>query len=68
MKNKKRSLAFRKSSFSQYTWNRCVEVAMQKDLVTVRDSKKPDGSILEFTPDEWRAFVSGVKNEEFNLP
>ena len=62
------ALRFRKSSFSQYTWNQCVEVAIGTDGVTVRDSKNPSGPVLQFTSEEWNAFVKGVKNEEFNLP
>lgn len=59
---------FRKSSFSQYVWNQCVEVAFREGTIAVRDSKNPTGPVLEFTPGEWDAFVKGVKNEEFNLP
>jgi hypothetical protein len=33
----------------------------------VRDSKDPQGPVLLFTPDEWRAFVGGVRNGEFDL-
>jgi hypothetical protein len=36
--------------------------------VHVRDSKRPDGPVLSFTPSEWRAFVTGVKSGEFDLP
>lgn len=46
----------------------CVEVALDADdtgNVSVRDSKT--GRLLAFTPDEWRAFVVGVKNGEFDL-
>jgi hypothetical protein len=37
-------------------------------VVTIRDGKNPDGPKLVFTPDEWRAFVLGVKDGEFDLP
>ncbi|MEX0918987.1 MAG: DUF397 domain-containing protein [Candidatus Paceibacterota bacterium] len=59
---------FVKSTFSQYVWNRCVEVSIGKDLVVVRDSKNQAGPVLNFNHDEWRAFVQGVKNDEFDLP
>jgi hypothetical protein len=36
-------------------------------VITVRDAKHPDGPKLFFTPDEWHAFVAGVKNGEFDL-
>jgi hypothetical protein len=34
----------------------------------MRQSSKPDGVILVFTPSEWDAFVLGVKDGEFDLP
>jgi hypothetical protein len=44
----------------------CVEVAQFDLAVAVRDSKDPDGPVLVFTPDEWRAFVGGAKDGEFD--
>lgn len=44
----------------------CVEVADNlPDLVAVRDSKDRSGPVLTFSPAEWRAFVDGVKADEF---
>ena len=55
-----------KSSLSFSTSN-CVEVADLSDGgIGVRDSKDPAGPILRFTPGEWRAFVGGVHNGEFD--
>ena len=34
--------------------------------IGVRDSKNRQGAILRFTPDEWHAFVGGVRNGEFD--
>jgi hypothetical protein len=55
-----------KSSLSFANGN-CVEVA---DLggggVGVRNSRDPHGAVLSFTPDEWTAFVGGVRNGEFD--
>jgi hypothetical protein len=34
--------------------------------IGVRDSKDAEGAILRFTPDEWDAFVGGVRNGEFD--
>lgn len=46
----------------------CVEVAFLADrTVGVRDSKDPEGPKLNFTRDEWSAFVAGVANSEFDL-
>ncbi len=39
--------------------NECVEVADNiSTLIPVRDSKRPTGPIITFTPHAWRAFVS----------
>ncbi len=47
----------------------CVEVAhLDGGHVGVRDSKNPTGPALVFTPGEWDAFTSGVKDGEFNRP
>lgn len=35
--------------------------------VMVRDSKNPTGPALTFTRDEWRAFLGGVQDNEFNI-
>lgn len=49
--------------------NNCVEVTRSDDgRVGVRDSKNPKGPVLVFTPDEWTAFVAGVKDGEFDFP
>lgn len=58
---------FSKSSFSQYTWNVCVQVAKRKDAIGVRDSKDPDKTTLCFSPEEWQAFIDGVKKGEFDI-
>ena len=57
------STAFRRSSFCQT--GACVEWGLDQDGVVLRDSKHPDGPALRFTPEEWRAFVLGVKADEF---
>src|SRR5205085_2732146 len=38
-----------------------VEVAILPDGDAVRDSRKPDGDVLYFTPAEWDAFVGGAE-------
>ncbi|MCO8273583.1 DUF397 domain-containing protein [Actinoplanes sp. TRM 88003] len=46
----------------------CVEVAENLDgIVAVRDTKSRNSGTLIFTDAEWQAFVSGVKNGEFDL-
>jgi hypothetical protein len=44
----------------------CVEVAPLPGGVAVRDSKNPDGPMLEFTRSEWRAFLAGANKGEFD--
>jgi len=59
---------FVKSSFSNHKWiHACVEVAIADEGIRVRDSKDRAAGTLKFTPDEWRAFVAGVKGGEFDL-
>jgi hypothetical protein len=45
----------------------CVEVATLPDgRIGIRHSKAPEGPVLRFTPSEWRAFIGGVRNGEFD--
>ncbi|MGH3736782.1 MAG: DUF397 domain-containing protein [Micromonosporaceae bacterium] len=60
-------IVWRKSSRSGSDGGTCVEVAVLPDHVLVRDSKDPDGPRLSFTYPEWRAFVGGVGDGEFEL-
>lgn len=43
----------------------CVAVAFSGDTVLVRHSRHPAGPVLEFTGAEWRAFVAGARDGEF---
>lgn len=55
-----------KSSLSFSNGN-CVEVASLPDGgVGVRNSRDAAGAVLQFTPDEWHAFLGGVRNGEFD--
>ncbi len=59
-------LCWTKSSLSLSNGN-CVEVAsLPGDQIGVRDSKDAEGPVLKFTPDEWQAFLGGVRNGEFD--
>ncbi len=55
-----------KSSLSFSNGN-CVEVAsLPGGEIGVRNSWDPGGPVLTFTPDEWHAFLGGVRNGEFD--
>ena len=55
-----------KSSLS-YASGNCVEVAsLPGGEIVVRNSRFSAGPILRFTPDEWHAFLGGVRNGEFD--
>jgi hypothetical protein len=59
---------WRKSSRSNGNGgNNCVEVAVLRQGVAIRDSKNPSGPALVFTPAEWAAFVHGTKQGEFDF-
>jgi hypothetical protein len=55
-----------KSSLS-YANGNCVEVAsLPGGTVGVRNSRDAAGPVLVFTPDEWHAFVGGIRKGEFD--
>ncbi len=52
------------STFSNGNGGNCVEVATNlHDLVTVRDSKDPEGPTLIFSSRAWAVFTAGVVRE-----
>ena len=55
-----------KSSLS-FSNSNCVEVAsLPGGQIGVRNSRNSAGPVLTFTSDEWRAFLGGVRNGEFD--
>lgn len=63
------------TDFSGATWRKsvktqnsgaCVEVARVGGVIGVRDSKNPNGPVLEFTPTEFEAFLDGAAKGEFD--
>jgi hypothetical protein len=44
----------------------CVEIASAVGKVVMRDSKDPDGPVLLYTPGEFKAFIQGARNGEFD--
>jgi Domain of unknown function (DUF397) len=53
---------WRKSSRSGPNGGECVELTTTPGTVAVRDSKNPDGPMLTFSRDTFRAFAAEVKN------
>jgi hypothetical protein len=43
----------------------CIEVAFDGSVVGVRDSKCPNGDILEFRQEVWAEFVAAVTERRF---
>jgi len=55
-----REHAWRKSTRSNGN-SFCVEAAATTSAVLVRDSKNPDGGMLEFAAAEWRELTDRIK-------
>jgi len=51
---------WRKSSFSEA--GNCVEVAIQEELVLIRDSKNPNGGILSISASAWQEFIHAIRS------
>lgn len=66
MKNNANKLHFRKSTFSP-SQVYCVGVCFNGGTVLVTNTKLKKLKTLKFTEGEWRAFILGVKNGEFDL-
>ena len=61
IKNEFPRAAWRKSRYSNGQAE-CVEVTGNlPGIVAVRDSKDPDGPVLAFRREQWRAFAATVK-------
>ena len=45
----------------------CVEVAISDNKAFVRSTRDTAGKYLVFDAAEWRAFLAGVQNHEFDI-
>lgn len=44
----------------------CVRVAAAGDMVVIGDTKDPDGPVLSYSVAEFRTFVEGVRQGDFD--
>jgi len=44
----------------------CIQVAASGQAVLIGNSREPSGPVLAYTPEEWREFVIGVKEGDFD--
>lgn len=58
-------LAWVKATASN-AYGQCVQVASAAGGVAMRDSKNPDGPILLYTRTEFKAFLDGARNGDFD--
>ncbi len=58
-------ILYKKSSSSFRGGGRCVGVASNGGTVSVVNTKSK-GPVIEFTLEEWEAFIDGVKKGEFD--
>lgn len=65
---RKQHAGFRTSSFTpEDAYVACVAVKIEDGKVMVRDTKDPSDTTLTFTEAEWRAFLLGCRNNEFDI-
>lgn len=44
----------------------CVQVAASGHMIIIGDSKSPDGPVLSYSTAEFREFIMGAKNGDFD--
>lgn len=44
----------------------CIKVARVGEVVVIANTNDPEGYVSEFSTDEWRQFVAGVKLGDFD--
>ena len=62
------------AGYSHLSWRRsrscsngaCVEVAARGELILIADSKTPRSPVLAYTNSEFREFIAGAKNGDFD--
>ena len=59
-------IKYKKSSFSM-SGKYCVGVNISDTKVCIINTKIQNSTVVEFTHEEWQAFLLGVKNNEFEI-
>jgi len=54
------NMNWRKSTYSLSNGN-CVEIGTGRALVAIRDSKDPDGPVIDVSPQAWIDFTDHLK-------
>ncbi|MFC5722973.1 DUF397 domain-containing protein [Streptomyces gamaensis] len=44
-----------------------VQIAFVEGFIAMRNGRHPEGPSLTFDPEEWRAFLRGARDGEFDL-
>jgi hypothetical protein len=44
----------------------CIKVARRGEFVLIGNTNSPEGPFSEFTTEEWRNFLMGAKNGDFD--
>jgi hypothetical protein len=61
----RRSAEWRKARRSMGNGN-CVEIRPMNGAIAVRDSKNPNGNILEYNAESWRTFTQNARQGSFD--
>jgi Domain of unknown function (DUF397) len=61
------SAGWRKARRSMANGN-CVEVRPVTGAIAVRDSNKPDGLMIAYSAESWRAFTRATRRGHFDIP
>ncbi len=66
METNSKGYDFKTSSYCDECSCGCVEVKQTQDKVYVRSTFQKD-TVVEFTFDEWKVFLEGAKNGDFDI-
>ncbi|TGB00997.1 DUF397 domain-containing protein [Streptomyces sp. MZ04] len=54
-------IAWFKSSYSGANTTECVEIAVARDDVLIRDSKRKDSALVAVRADAWAGFIASLR-------